>query len=67
MDNNIIQFDPTERAKQNAEADGLDWEEDTDTVELGMGDLSDIADGFKMIREGLELISNATGVSLESV
>lgn len=66
MDNKkVIQFNPSDRMEAKAEVE--EWEEDYDNVELGMGDLSNIADGFRMIREGLELISQATGVDLESV
>ena len=62
---NIIHFNPDDKYNKMVEEEG--WEEDTDTVEMDMSDLSDIADGFNMIKEGLRLISNATGVSLESV
>ena len=62
---NVVSFDAKERTIEKAEE--KEWKEDEEVVEMGMGDLSDIADGFKKIKEGLELISNATGVDLESV
>ena len=68
MDNNrkskIIQFRKGITAE---EATLKGWEEDTDKVELDMSDLSDIADGYNLIKQGMELISNATKVSLDSV
>ena len=62
---NIVSFNPEERMSEKAEE--KEWEEDNDMFEMDMSDLSRIADGFNLIREGLELISIATGVSLESV
>lgn len=63
--NKIVKFNSAERMAEKAETKG--WEEDIDVVELDMNDLSNIADAFQMIKGGLELISNATGVSLDSV
>jgi len=68
MENNnltLVNFDAGNRMQEKAEREG--WEEDTDMVALDMTDLSDIADGYNLIRQGLEKIANATGVSLESV
>lgn len=63
--NKIVNFNPAERMEEKAEEQG--WKKDLDVVELDMNDLSNIADAFQMIKDSLELISNATGVSLDSV
>ena len=63
--NKIVKFDPTERMAEKAEEQG--WKKDIDIVELDMNDLSNVADAFQMIKGALELLSNATGVSLDSV
>ena len=68
MDNNnmsVVAFDPAKRMAEKAQREG--WEEDTDTQVLDMSDISTICDGFALIRQGMEKISIATGVDLESV
>lgn len=66
MDNKlgVVTFNPAQRMAEKAEQNN--WQEDTDKVEMDMSDLSDIADGFNLIRKGMKMISDATGVDLES-
>lgn len=68
MDNqtNIVKVvTPEQRMADKAEREN--WEPDDDTVEMDFADMSSIADGFNMIKKGMELISNATGVDIDSV
>lgn len=68
MDNKLGILNFTSAEERIAEkAEKQQWEEDTEVVEMGMSELSDIANGFNMIRKGMEMISNATGVDLGSV
>ena len=61
----VLKFDPIERIAEKVAEES--WETDKETVEMDMSDLSDIADGFNLIKQGMQKISDATGVDLESV
>lgn len=67
MDSNKIVKVITPEQRMTEKAEQENWEPDDDVVEMNFSDMSDIADGFNLIRQGMDLISNATGVDLDSV